>query len=423
MSNSAAIQSVRGMRTILPPESEKLAQLSTLVHEILSGFAYQPWSLPLLEKTALFQRTIGEETDIVAKEMYTFADRKGESLSLRPEATAGVVRAMIQEGLLQQPQRLFVEGPMFRYERPQKDRYRQFTQISVEAFGYASPALDVELMLIGDALFSRLGVREQVSLEINSIGQLDERRAYQADLVAYLTQHKDQLDDDSIRRLETNPLRILDSKNAQVQAVLEGAPLLEDALGEESRQHFKDVCAMLDALGVAYVINPRLVRGLDYYNHSVFEWTTQALGAQGTVCAGGRYDGLVEQLGGKPTPAAGFAFGIDRILSLAEQAKPFSPPTPLVYAIALESAQQTTVLSLCQSIRQAVPSARVVFHPEVQGMKSQMKKADRSGAHFALIVGEGEAAEGNVTMKNLTDGSQHTVAQADVVAWLNTQRA
>lgn len=411
------IQSVRGMRDIFPPYSLQLERLHAITHALLQRYGYLPAQTPLLEKTGLFARSIGEETDIVSKEMYTFADRNDESLTLRPEATAGLVRALIENGLLQQVQRLYVEGPMFRYERPQKGRYRQFTQISVEAFGMADPALDVELMAVSAALFRELGVYDKVTLEINSIGLPEERRAYQQALVAYLQNHVDALDDDSRRRLTTNPLRILDSKDAGVQQVLDDAPVLADYLGETSVTHFATVKNLLDALGIAYRENPRLVRGLDYYCHSVFEWTTTALGAQGTVCAGGRYDGLVEQLGGKPTPAAGFAFGVDRIALLCEESLAVST-APQVYAIAATPAQMPALLKACETLR--AQSVRVIVQTEAQSLKNQLKKADKSGAAHALILGESEAAHNLFTLKTLATGEQQTLPLAQIVAQLAT---
>lgn len=417
MSKVAPIQSLRGMRNILPPESTQLASLKKIIADTLQQFGYQPWELPLLEKTALFKRSIGEETDVVSKEMYTFDDRNGESITLRPEATAGVVRTMIEEGLLQQPQRLYVEGPMFRYERPQKGRYRQFTQVSVEAFGFDNAALDAELVLIGATLFKRLGFLDKVQLEYNTIGTLEERREYQKVLVSYLRNHVDALDEDSVRRLESNPLRILDSKNPAVQAVLDDAPVLDDYLGEESQNHFAHACQLLNALGIAYKRNPRLVRGLDYYNHSVFEWTTDALGAQGTICAGGRYDALVEQLGGKPTPAAGFAFGIDRILLLAMQGNSLDEVPVLAYCMALGDEQQAAVMQLCMKLRDQI-DAPIMFHPQNQSLKAQMKKADQSGARFAIIMGESERESGMVTLKNLATGEQSQCDEAALIEQL-----
>lgn len=409
------IQSVRGMRDIFPPYSLQLEQLHATAHAILQRYGYQPAQMPLLEKTGLFARTIGEETDIVSKEMYTFPDRNDDSLTLRPEATAGLVRALIENGLLQQTQRLYVEGPMFRYERPQKGRYRQFTQISVEAFGMADATLDAELMAIGAALFRELDVYDKVSLEINTIGLPEERRAFQQALVDYLRGYSDALDADSRRRLDSNPLRILDSKDAGVQAVLDGAPLLGDYLGEGSRTHFATVKALLDALGIAYTVNPRLVRGLDYYCHSVFEWTTRELGAQGTVCAGGRYDGLIEQLGGKPTPAAGFAFGVDRIALLAA-GNLVVDSAPVVYAMAADSQWMPQVLFACEALR--ARGVSVLLQTDVQSLKNQLKKADKSGARYALLVGEDEAARHVFTLKTLATGEQQTLPLADILALL-----
>lgn len=412
MSNQA-IQSVRGMRDILPPVADQRLRLSQVVHQLLEQYGYHCADLPLLEKTALFQRTIGEDTDIVAKEMYTFLDRKQESLTLRPEATAGVVRAMIQNGLLQQPQKLFVEGAMFRYERPQKGRYRQFVQISVENFGVATPAVDVELIQIGHELFSLLHIRDLVELEINSLGLPEERKAYQQALVEYLDARRDQLDEDSLRRLETNPLRILDSKNPQVQACLREAPHLNDYLGEHSQAHFAEVKTLLQALGISYRVNPNLVRGLDYYCHTVFEWTTTELGAQGTICAGGRYDGLVEQLGGKPTPAAGFAFGVERILLLAENRHDlFKLKTPDVYVLIASAQEQAMAMQWASALRRATPGLVVTLHNEYASLKSQFKKADASGARYALVFASQERESGEATLKDLTSGEQQTLTLA-----------
>ena len=402
------IQSLRGMNDIFPPESGHLQQLHDRIHAVLARYGYRPLQLPLLEQTGLFKRAVGEETDVVSKEMYTFNDRNDESITLRPEATAGVVRAMIQHGKLQQPQR--------RYERPQKGRSRQFSQVSVEAFGMADAALDAELITICADLFRRLGVLDLLTLELNTIGLADERHAFQQALVAYLQNHEDALDDDSRRRLTTNPLRILDSKNAGVQTLLDGAPVLDDYLGDESRAHFARLTALLDALGIAWQRNPRLVRGLDYYCHTVFEWTTDALGAQGTVAAGGRYDGLVEQLGGKATPAAGFAFGIERILLLAQTRDTFRDTPPAVYAIATDDKHFTTLLPLVQTLRDAGIS--VVVQTQVQALKNQLRKADQKGAHYALIIGDDEAAQQHASLKNLRDGSQQSLPFAELPAHL-----
>ncbi len=401
-----AVQSVRGMPDILPPESDQRQQLMAKIEAILHQFGYRRADLPLLEKTTLFKRTIGDETDIVAKEMYSFHDRNDESLTLRPEATAGVVRSMIENGLLQQVQRLFVAGPMFRYERPQKGRYRQFTQVSVESFGIATAAIDVELMQIGDTLFRALGLRDRVTLEINTLGLLEERQAYKKALTEYLERHKDALDEDSSRRLYTNPLRILDSKNADVRACLDGAPVLDGFLGEISKTHFLEVRRLLDGLSIPYRHNPLLVRGLDYYGHSVFEWTTDALGAQGGVCAGGRYDGLVAHLGGKSTPAAGFAFGLERIFLLARHHETFPELRPDFYVLAASSAEQIQAMRWAARLRAAFPSLCVVVHNEFPSLKNQFKKADKSGARYALVFAAEEIAAGQATLKNLATGEQ-----------------
>lgn len=415
------IQSLRGMNDIFPPKADYLQQLHGLIHTVLVCYGYHPLQLPLLEQTGLFKRAVGEETDVVNKEMYTFAnrDKDKDSITLRPEATAGVVRAMIQHGKLQQPQRVYVEGPMFRYEKPQQGRSRQFTQVSVEALGIAGAAQDAELISLCADLFRRLNILDLLTLEINTIGLAEERHAFQQALVAYLQQHTDALDEDSRRRLTTNPLRILDSKNPAVQQVLDGAPILDDYLGEGSRNHFAQLCALLDALGIAWQRNPRLVRGLDYYCHTVFEWTTDALGAQGTVTAGGRYDGLIEQLGGKPTPAAGFAFGIERIMLLAQQRDIFHMPQPLVYAIATADAHLSLLLPLVQTLR--ARGISVVAHNQIQPLKTQIRKADQEGAHYALIIGDDEAATHSAALKNLRDGSQQILPLADLPAYLEAR--
>lgn len=412
------IASVRGMRTIWGEEAQRLETLLGLIRQLLQQSAYGPISLPLLEKTSLFQRAVGEETDVVSKEMYTFLDRNEESVTLRPEATAGVVRALIENGLLQQPHRLYSEGPMFRYEKPQKGRYRQFYQVSVEAFGSASPVLDAELIQLGHRLFQKLGVRDLLTLEINSIGLAEERQRFQTALVDYLRRQADALDPDSRRRLDSNPLRILDSKEATTQALLDDAPVLDDYLGAASRAHFQRLCQTLDELGISYRRNPRLVRGLDYYNHTVFEWTTQALGAQGTVCAGGRYDGLVEQLGGPATPASGFAFGVDRIYLLAEQVGFFPAPAPLLYALASREDYLPRLLATAARLREALPALRVQVQTEVQALKKQLQKADKSGARYALILGDDEFQSEHISIKNLQTGQQQTLTPEGLVSFL-----
>ena len=409
------IASVRGMRTIFGTEARHYEELFQLIHKLLQRSGYGPIILPLLEKTNLFQRAVGEETDVVAKEMYTFLDRNEESLTLRPEATAGVVRAMIENGLLQQQQRVYAEGPMFRYEKPQKGRYRQFYQVSVEALGSASPNLDAELIQLGHSLFKELGVINQVQLEINTIGLASERQAYQQSLVKFLSQHRESLDEDSQRRLNTNPLRILDSKSPQTQALLDDGPVLDDYLGVESRSYFQRLCQLLDALGISYYRNGRLVRGLDYYNHTVFEWTTQALGAQGTICAGGRYDGLVAQLGGPDTPAAGFAFGVDRIYLLAQQRGYFKETTLDVYALATAEAYYGRLLALAEQLRREA-DLTVQVQLDCQALKKQMQKADRSGAKFALILGDEEFQNNQFSVKNLRTGEQYSLSAEQLPA-------
>lgn len=413
---SEAIQSLRGMNDILPPHSSKRARLLQIIRQLLQQFGYLPAELPLLEKTQLFKRTIGGETDIVSKEMYSFDDRNQESITLRPEATAGAVRAMIENGRLQQITRLFVEGPMFRYEKPQEGRSRQFTQVSVECFGLANPSLDAELIAIGHELFTQLNIREVVSLEINSIGLAAERKAYQAALVQFLSAHIEDLDEDSKRRLQTNPLRILDSKDAKTQEILNQAPLLHDYLGEESKAHFAQVCGILEKLGIAYHINPRLVRGLDYYCHTVFEWTTRELGAQGTICAGGRYDGLVEQLGGKATPAAGFAFGIERIFMLWENMRPMDMSYPDIYILATGIEEQAEAMRWAMEIRRARPDWQIIVHHQLQALKKQFAKADAAQAHFVLVFGSEEVQQGLATLKNLATGEQQQLDLAAVIA-------
>ena len=408
MSNFRAI---RGMNDILPDETPYWQLLEATVGDLLASYGYGEIRLPLVEQTELFSRSIGEVTDIVEKEMYSFADRKGDSLSLRPEGTAGCVRAVIQQGLLIGSQRLWYSGPMFRYERPQKGRQRQFHQIGVEAFGIATPDIDAELILITARLWRQLGLGDSVELQLNSIGSSEARSAYRTALVAYLESHREALDEDSQRRLDSNPLRILDSKNADTQALLDSAPSLADYLDEESREDFEKLCALLTAAGVPFVINPRLVRGLDYYNKTVFEWVTSRLGAQGTICAGGRYDGLVEQLGGKSTPGVGFAMGMERlVLLLAELGQQVPATAADVYVVAVGDDAVATALASAEALRDAMPGIRLVQNVGGGSFKSQMKKADKSGARVALIWGEDEVAAGRVTMKTLRGQSeQHSL--------------
>lgn len=410
------ITAIRGMNDVLPDETPHWQFLEHTVANVLASYGYGEIRLPVVEKTALFKRSIGEVTDIVEKEMYTFDDRNGDSMTLRPEGTAGCVRAAIQQGLLNTPRRMWYTGPMFRYERPQKGRQRQFHQTGVESFGIATPDMDAELILLCAGLWRQLGLTDCVELQINSIGSADARKAYREALVKYLEEHLEALDEDSQRRLYSNPLRILDSKNPDTQAVLDGGPTLEDFLDEEANTDFARLCELLAAGGVDYVINRRLVRGLDYYNKTVFEWVTDRLGAQGTVCAGGRYDGLVKQLGGKSTPAVGFAMGMERlVLLLMEQGVVPDTPAVDVYVVAVGSDAELMALVAMQSMRLEQPQLRIVQHAGGGSFKSQMKKADKSGAQVALIWGEDEVASNTVTIKPLREGDggrieQHTVS-------------
>ncbi len=420
---SEKLASIRGMNDILPEQTALWQWLEARVAIVLQQYGYQEIRMPIVEHTELFKRSIGEVTDIVEKEMYTFDDRNGDSLTLRPEGTASCVRACEQHGLLyNQVQRLWYQGPMFRHERPQAGRYRQFHQIGVETFGMAGPDIDAEVILMTARLWQQLGLSEVVELELNSLGSSDDRARYRQALVEYLQQHHDQLDDDSKRRLERNPLRVLDSKHAGTRAVLAQAPSLQDYLGDEAREHFAGLRRILDAAGVRYRINPTLVRGLDYYGNTVFEWTTTELGAQGTVCAGGRYDGLVEQLGGKPTPAVGFAMGIERLVLLLSQQLPELPTQADIYVMAPGSDSEAVLLA--EQLRSALPGLRIQSHCGAGGLKAQMKKADRSGARLALILGEQERTAGTVSVKPLRgNGEQQEVAQAALADWLATHFA
>jgi histidyl-tRNA synthetase len=417
MANS--IQAIRGMNDILPDQTPAWQYLEDSVRAVLHAYGYREIRLPILEKTELFKRSIGEVTDIVEKEMYTFEDRNGDSLTLRPEGTAGCVRAGIEQGLLyNQQQRLWYMGPMFRHERPQKGRYRQFHQIGVEVFGMAGPDIDAELILMTARIWRRLGIRD-VRLQLNSLGTLEARGRYREALVGYLEQHRASLDEDSLRRLSSNPLRILDSKNPALQAVIEGAPRLADYLDEESRQHFARLCALLDAAGLDYELNPRLVRGLDYYGKTVFEWVTTRLGAQGTVCAGGRYDVLVEFLGGRPTPAVGFAMGIERLIALLEESGvAFPSQAPHVYIVTVGERAEAHGLVLADRLRDALPELRVLLNGGGGSFKNQFKRADKSGAQLALILGDSELDAGQVGIKPLRGGEQELMAEADLPARL-----
>ena len=425
---AAKLTAVKGMNDILPPESARWEWLEATVRELMVRYAYRNIRTPILEPTALFVRGLGEVTDIVEKEMYSFEDRlNGEQLTLRPENTAGVVRAVAEHALLYDGgKRLYYMGPMFRHERPQRGRYRQFHQIGAEALGFAGPDVDAELILLADALWKALGLTD-IRLEINSLGQLDERRVHRAELIAHLEKHADVLDEDGRRRLHSNPLRILDTKNPAMQSVVESAPKLIDFLGDASLKHFEGLKAILDANGIAYRVNPRLVRGMDYYNLSVFEFITDRLGAQGTVCAGGRYDTLIEQIGGKPAPAVGWALGVERVLELVkEQGVGFEPPAPDVYAIVPDASAVPVALQTLQALRGAGICAQMhAATADGQGsMKSQFKKADASGAHFALVFGADELAAGKVTVKALRDGAGEQVQRplADAASWADALR-
>jgi histidyl-tRNA synthetase len=408
------------MNDILPPVSGQWEWFEDTVRALMARYAYRNIRTPIVEPTALFVRGLGEVTDIVEKEMYSFEDRlNGEHLTLRPENTAGVVRAVAEHSLLYDGgKRLYYMGPMFRHERPQRGRYRQFHQIGAEALGFAGPDVDAEIILLADALWRELGL-SNIRLEINSLGQPAERRQHRAELIAYLERHADVLDEDARRRLHTNPLRILDTKNPAMQPMVQGAPRLIDFLGAESLAHFNGVKAMLEANGIAYTVNPRLVRGMDYYNLTVFEFVTDSLGAQGTICAGGRYDDLIAQIGGKPAPAVGWALGVERVLELVrEQGAPIPEPVPDAYAIVPDAAAMPVVLRTLQALRGA--GLKVQMHAAsaegLGSMKSQFKKADASGARHALIFGADELAAGEVTVKSLRDGAgaqaRHPLASA-----------
>lgn len=416
----AKITGIRGMNDVLPSDSSRWQYLEGIVHHLLAQYGYQEVRTPVVEQTPVFTRGIGEVTDIVEKEMYTFDDRSGDSLSLRPEGTAGCVRSMIENGLLHnQQQKVWYQGAMFRYERPQKGRYRQFHQIGAEVFGLQGPDIDAELIVLTARLWKVLGIEQAVTLQLNTLGTSQARADYKAALVEYLSARKDQLDEDSQRRLDSNPLRILDSKNPQTQALLTEAPSLADWLDEASREHFDGLKAKLDACGVRYEVNPRLVRGLDYYGKTVFEWVTSELGAQGTVCAGGRYDGLVEQLGGKPIPAVGFAMGVERLLLLLDTLNKFPAELTQVaeaYVVCQGEQAEQVVMPWAEQLRTQAPNLRIVVHNGGGSFKSQMKKADKSGARFALIIGEDEVASQQVAIKDLRGDSEQIALPIDDVA-------
>jgi histidyl-tRNA synthetase len=407
---SETLTAVRGMADHLPHQTPLWHYLEQQLRQVCQRYGYGEINFPLVERTALFQRSIGEATDIVEKEMFSFADRNGDSLTLRPEGTAGCVRAAIQHGLLyNQQQRFFYHGPMFRYERPQKGRQRQFQQFGVEAFGFVGPDIDAELLAMNTRCWQQLGLTQHLSLQLNSLGDQTSRQRYRAALVNYLQQHKDRLDSDSQRRLSTNPLRILDSKDTGTQSVLAQAPLLTDYLDQAAQQHFTQLCQLLDQAKVAYQINPRLVRGLDYYSGTVFEWVAQSLGAQSTLCAGGRYDNLVAQLGGPSTSATGFAIGMERLVLLLETLALIPDQldaNPHAYLVSLGQQAQNYSLVIAEQLRQALPSLRLINHCGGGSAKSQFKKADKSRAAYALVLGEQELADQQIALQPLRNAGE-----------------
>jgi len=409
------------MNDLLPEQSPAWQQVEAVIRRVAASYGYSEIRMPVLESTQLFKRSIGEVTDIVEKEMYTFDDRNGESVTLRPEGTASCVRAGNQHGLLyNQIQRLWYMGPMFRYERPQKGRYRQFHQFGIETFGLESADADAEVILLSARLWREFGLSDQVELQLNSLGSNEARANYRDALKSYLSDYSDELDEDSKRRLESNPLRILDSKDESTQKILAGAPRLSEYWDAESKKHFEQLTARLEAAGISYTLNERLVRGLDYYNRTVFEWVTTALGAQGTVCAGGRYDGLVEQLGGKATPAVGFAMGMERlVLLLQEQGKLTPRRTVDAYLMPLGEEAELNAPRIAEQLRNDLPELRLVSHCGGGSMKKQMKKADKSGAEVALIIGADEIAQQQVTVKPLrTAEEQQTLGWQSLIEYL-----
>ncbi|OCG08316.1 histidine--tRNA ligase [Gilliamella apis] len=413
------IQSIRGMNDLLPNESATWQQIEKIVKGVLNSYGYNEIRTPIVEDTALFKRAVGEVTDIVEKEMYTFNDRNDESITLRPEITAGCVRAGIEHGLFyNQEQRLWYLGPAFRYEKPQKGRYRQFHQFGVEVFGLEGPNIDAELILLTARFWKALGIEEHTTLELNSIGSVEARANYRNALVSFLEQHKDKLDEDCLRRMYTNPLRVLDSKNPVIQELLNQAPKLFNYLDEESKLHFDGLCQLLDSAGIKYNINQRLVRGLDYYNRTVFEWVTNSLGAQGTVCGGGRYDGLVSQLGGQPTPAVGFAMGVERLVLLVQAVNPSLNRDSSIDIYMISSGDEKTIAAaqkMAEVLRDGLTDKRIVTNYGSSNFKKQFAKADKLGAKIAVIIGENEITNQSVTIKNLQTGEQVEVAEKEIV--------
>ena len=403
-----SVQAIRGMHDILPDQTPRWQYAEKIIREVLASYCYQEIRLPIVEKTELFKRSIGEVTDIVEKEMYTFSDRNNDSLTLRPEGTAGCLRACLEHGLLHnQVHRLWYCGPMFRHERPQKGRYRQFYQLGVETYGMSGPDIDAEIILLTDRMWTKLGIREKVKLELNTLGTTEERLVYRVRLVDYFKQHIELLDEDSLRRLETNPLRILDSKNRDMKQLIQNAPELMEDMGEDSRSHFETLTQTLDNLGINYALNTRLVRGLDYYGKTVFEWVTDDLGAQGTICAGGRYDGLIEQLGGKENYAIGFAMGMERLLLLMEQLDNVPVERRVdVYMIRVGVEAEKEGMRLAEKIRDQVDGIKLQINCGGGSFKSQFKKADKSGAEYAIIIGDDEVSRGEVSLKPLRTGQE-----------------
>jgi histidyl-tRNA synthetase len=411
------IKAIRGMHDVLPEHMHTWHHFEQTVQALLASYGYHEIRFPIVEKTQLFKRGIGEVTDIVEKEMYTFEDRNGDSLSLRPEGTACCVRAALEAGLLHnQQQKFWYSGPMFRHERPQKGRYRQFHQIGVEAFGMAGPDIDAELIAMSARLWQQLGLSDVVSLQLNSLGTSECRQRYRAALVDYLSGYRDQLDEDSQRRLGSNPLRILDSKDATTQEILKQAPVLEAFLSAEARTHFAELCRVLDALNIKYEVNTRLVRGLDYYSHTVFEWVTDKLGAQGTVCAGGRFDALVTMLGGRATPAMGMAMGIERLIALMDEMEVAIPQqAPHAYMVLVGEAATFTGIKVAEQLRTALPGLKLITNQGGGGFKPQIKRADKSQAHLALILGDDEVNNASVGIKFLREAKdQITISQAEL---------
>ena len=409
------IQAIRGMNDCSPTESPLWQWIEGQVRQILSSYGYSEVRMPIVESTPLFARAIGEVTDVVSKEMYTFWDND-EQLTLRPEGTAGCVRAAIEHGwIYNNEQRLWYMGPMFRHERPQKGRYRQFHQAGVEVFGIATPEIDAELIILTARLWKALGIDQHVSLQLNSIGSLEARANYRSALVAFLENHQDLMSEEEKERLVKNPLRILDTKNQALQDVLDGAPKLLDYLDDESREHFAQLCALLDAVGIQYEINPKLVRGLDYYNKTVFEWMTSALGAQGTVCGGGRYDGLVEQLGGHATSGVGFAMGLERLVLLVQEVNKSIPVKSAVDIYVVYQGEGTTLAAfqLAEKLRSELPHLSTMLHCSGGNFKKQFKRADKSGATLALVLGESEVQNNQVVVKHLLGAAEQQTIDVD----------